>query len=354
MGTSASDEKYEGEKGLDKCEKRLRNKITMVSFVCSLLVIWIHTYNLGAYGITADDGGLAGVTYFVEYYWDKLTDMAVPLFFVISGFLFFRTFSFAVLKDKYRTRARSVLLPYVCWCSIYYLYFVALTNLPGIRNLMSSTEHISIGVMPWLRWLWPDSYYVLWFLKSLILFILFTPVIYILMKDWHRKIPTGFVVLAAVFVLNWMQKTILSAGECWYLLGCWIAINHKEWGFYQNKKLSWLAVLYMLLCLVTGFRVWNIWTQLGFVIAFWLAFDFVKIPEQTPWWMQITFFTYVAHDIVLEVMKKVILIVTKANPSIALAEYICLPVLVFGILVLIAYLMKKIMPSVWKVLSGGR
>jgi surface polysaccharide O-acyltransferase-like enzyme len=322
--------------------------------VCSLLVIWIHTYNLDAYGITADFGGLVGVTYYVEYCWDKLTDVAVPLFFVISGFLFFRTFSFDVLKDKYRTRARSVLLPYVCWSSIYYLYYAALTNLPGIRSLMSSTEHISIGIIPWLRWLWPDSYYTLWFLKSLILFILFAPAIYILMKDWHRKIPTGLVLLAVVFALSVMKENVLIAGECWYFLGSWIAINHKEWVFYQNKKLSLLAILYMLLLLVTGFHVWNIWTQFGLVIAFWFAFDLVNIPEHIPWWMHISFFTYVAHDLVLEALKKAILIVTKANPSVALVEYICLPLLVFGILVLLAYLLKRIVPSVWNLLSGGR
>ena len=73
-------------------------------------VVFIHTLN-DSYG------------QFPVYDWtrylvnDELAHIAVPLFFFMSGFLFFyRTdFSFATYKQKLIKRVHSLLIPYLLW-----------------------------------------------------------------------------------------------------------------------------------------------------------------------------------------------------------------------------------------------
>lgn len=59
-----------------------------------------------------------------ETYMNKLANgVCVPYFFVISGFLFFRNFDMKMLAAKYRSRCKSILVPYLVWNVLYNLAF---------------------------------------------------------------------------------------------------------------------------------------------------------------------------------------------------------------------------------------
>jgi hypothetical protein len=335
-------------------EAHLRNKISVITFISSLLVIWIHTFNLETYGIDASSAGIAKVVYYVENYWAKITLLAVPMFFTVSGFLFFRTFKLEALLDKYRSRAKSILIPYLCWCTIYYIYFVLLTNLPVVSSLMSGTERVAPSPVTWLCWLWPDSYYTLWFLKNLMGFIVLAPVIYVLLRDWNRKIPTGFAVLLVILLCVHFKWLSLWDGTNWYCLGAYVAINHKEWALYQNKTISRVSLVYILLVLFTAFRFWNQWLEILFFAAVWFALDLSRRDMTIRWWMKLTFFTYVAHDIFLEAYEKIFLLVFGTSPAFALVDYLIVPPAVFVTLVAIAAFLRKFMPRLWQLLTGAR
>lgn len=336
-----------------QAEQKLRNKITLLTFICSLLVIWIHTYNLEMYGITADSQGIAKIAYLTENYWKRLTDIAVPLFFFVSGFLFFRTYELKDTWNKYRSRFKSILIPYVCWCTIYYLYFVLITNVPVIKSLMNRTEATPLSFLTWLRWIGPDEYYTLWFLQNLIVYILLCPVFYILLKD-RKKVPVGAIVLIAGILNVYFKWIPLPGGIIEYAAGAWIAINHKEAALYRNKYLSVAGWIYTVYLLVTGFRWYGLVSELLLFVTLWFAFDVFSLQKEFPWWMKITFFTYVAHDILLEAIEKVFFILGGNKPVLALASYILIPVLVFGLLVGIAKFLKHFLPHTWSILTGAR
>ena len=67
--------------------ERFSKKVTLLSFVLALLIIVLHTTNLEVYGITA------GVWYHGQCWFRALTDVVVPVFFIVSGYLYFRNFS---------------------------------------------------------------------------------------------------------------------------------------------------------------------------------------------------------------------------------------------------------------------
>lgn len=335
-------------------EEHIRNKIYVISFICSLLVMWIHTFNLEVYGIGNGSVGLANVIYCIETYWANITSIAVPFFFVLSGFLFFRTFSRNVIWNKYKTRFRTVVIPYLCWCTIYYIYYVALSNIPFIRAMLAEEDIVELSLQNWLRSLWYDSYYTLWFLKNLILFIAISPLLYVVLKNWKKQVPTGIVLVIFLFLNNQYGWINIINGLEWYALGSWIGINYKEYVLYKNKVISLAGLGYIVCILVTGFQLWNIWLQIIFYVALWVALDLFIELKKVPDWMKLSFFTYVAHDIFLEAFEKLFFVVLGSNPIWALIDYVFMPGFVLMVLISISVVLKKYLPWLWQILVGWR
>lgn len=82
-------------------EPVVRMKFTILLFVCSILVIYIHANNLADMQVGSTPSFLDKLAIGIENYWVGVTKVAVPFFFMISGFLFFRTFSINKLLQKW-------------------------------------------------------------------------------------------------------------------------------------------------------------------------------------------------------------------------------------------------------------
>lgn len=58
--------------------------------------------------------------------------------------------------------------------------------------------------------------------------------------------------------------------------------------------------------------------------------------------------------IILVLLEKIFLISFGVNPVCALLDYLLMPWIVIGVLIIIAYFLQTYFPMVWKVLTGGR
>lgn len=337
----------------DNSEKKIRNKITIITFICSVLVVLGHNYNLNTYKITEKSTGIANIAYDYESFWGRINGLAVPFFFLISGLLFFRTFSLDKLIKKWKSRFHSILIPYIVWCSLYYLYFVICTHTEVIKRIMNSEKDVKFSFLTWIDWLWKNQYYTLWFLKHIIVFIVAAPLLYFLLKDYWKRIPTGLVVMIVLTFL--LSKSKMGSGILggldMYMLGAWIGINHKEWLQYRNKWLSVIGLIYIVFDILTAEKFE---LKIAVFISTWFVLDFVEREKELPWWMGITFFVYVSHDFVLEVIKKVFWVTGGNKPSFALLSYIVSPVAVYFILIGVSYVLRRFFPHLWMILSGGR
>lgn len=137
------------------------------------------------------------VFYFLVYITMKLVCIAVPLFFFISGFLFFKegTFDFALYKKKLKSRIHTVLIPYLLWNII---YFVILGIMQLIKPDTLVILHKHIADFRWQDYLWifwdisqitglaDDQRACLvgafWFLQCLFVFFLLSPIIYYIIR----------------------------------------------------------------------------------------------------------------------------------------------------------------------------
>lgn len=337
-------------------ETSIRNKITLITFICSIFVVYIHACNIKQYGLSGDSAGLARFMYLFESYCEEVFDIAVPVFFIISGMLFFRTFEIKKLLTKWRSRLFSLVIPYVLWCSIYYFYYVVCTR-TKLAGFMSGGEPVELSIRTWLRYIWPDPYYTLWFLENLIIFVILAPVIWLLLKDHKRKIPTGAVMLIVLLCVysRYLLHISWLNGLDTYLVGSWIGLNCKELFGYRNKAVSLVGAAVLAVSFALDFEPLNILTEIVVFLAIWFAFDLLKLSDRKmPWWMGVTFFTYVAHDLLLEALEKIFLLLCGRSAVCALLDYVLMPIATLLLLFLAAYVMRRWLPHLWKALSGSR
>lgn len=418
-------------------EKRFQNRITLFTFALTILVIWVHSVNLGGELLQANglsvaeaDAGLYPAALCLERFLsDTLGQTAVPGFFMVSAFLFFRNAKDGIgaswFSEKWRRRAFSLLLPYLCWNLIYYLLHLGaafcsaaageavlaartagryqeagrlLLQAEALRGLMS-------GDALW-RALFAYAYNpVFWYLQQLIFLTLLAPAFYLLM----RKKEAGRAVLCLSFLgaVFWQRLPFHLVNEdavFYYLTGVYAALHLRRNGtpVRRRKRAACGAAAFLLFMVLFWFPLpaWDgSGTQRGLlrsvlpgalslrpetVLAETVLFRamvpvllFIGIglfaegksalarkcfEAPLPGWMQINFFVYATHYLIIRVLRVPLFqifqkrggLLTDVEVLLSLFLYLILPVLCVGAAYLAACLLRRFLPCVWKVLSGGR
>lgn len=137
-------------------ERKNYYALDVAKLICALLVICIHTGPLLDVNIDAN---------FVLV--QVLARLAVPLFFVISGFLFFQKID---LQREWNDYENMKALKHYVWrlCKVYFIWTIL--YLPFVYILMMKGDGITfVSIIRFLRdVVFNGSYYHLWFLPALI------------------------------------------------------------------------------------------------------------------------------------------------------------------------------------------
>ena len=340
--------------------KKANGKITYISFVLSILVVSIHTYNLSTYGFTGATGSERALIWF-ESRLNSFESVCVPFFFFLSGYLLFRRFEFSKegIFKKYKSRFFSLFVPYVIWNTFYFVIYAVLTHVRIFKTFMNH-ETVELSLRNFLFTVWNSTFSPLWFVQSLMIMILPFPLYYILFRiNMHKYTwilgPISFIV---VFVMStgWIPYKIPYIQPT-FILGTFLAINVKDIFEKENIIASIAALAAFLtaviwLCLNKPHGV--IW-QIVIIMSVWYLFDIIRSVEKEPRsWMKYSFFIYCAHDLILEAMEKIWLIIAGKRVWAAAVDYIFAPAVTVCILVFVANLLKKIMPGTWKIINGNR
>jgi hypothetical protein len=130
---------------------------------------------------------------------------ALPFLGLVSGYLFFRrlTPSLAGFLVKLRTRARTVLVPFVIWSGLGVLFAVAVTSSPYRDVSAYWTVHSISEALD--RWLVHPVLYPLWFLQALVACMLLSPLVYLAVRTLR-----GWVLVIAVlwWALGWQPEAL--------------------------------------------------------------------------------------------------------------------------------------------------
>lgn len=114
----------------------LSDKLRILSFISILLVLYIHS------GFHPDEiAGMALNDKVQEFLSGMMGRCAVPLFYIISGYLFFLkvTDGMKSIYGKITKRVRTLLVPYIIGCLFFVAFGVAMAALPWTSRFMNSS-----------------------------------------------------------------------------------------------------------------------------------------------------------------------------------------------------------------------
>lgn len=344
-------------------EKFFRNKIQVYSFFSSLLVIFIHAFNLNTYGIDKSNP----IVYWIEMIISQdIGLLAVPMFFVISGFLFFRTVSdYGSITVKQKKRIKTLLIPYLLWTTIYMLFFFVLTNTIFLGKIINE-EKVVLNIENIVRGVLFHKYANhLWFLYQLLLITAITPIIFLCLSRRYIIYPL-FIGLFVISVLN--GDWGVEAGEIYFLqaesllfycVGAYMSMHRKK-EFEGNGSIGFGVIMLVLsqimwaVYLLNGAIYWaKLLCKIFGTIGIWYAVN-PKTIFHAKEFMNYSFFTYTIHIIILEFIEKIIFILFPHSAVAAITDYIAAPFLTMIIIYGLAVILTKYLKKVWWLLNGGR
>ena len=247
--------------------------ISLVRFPLAFAVVFIHCQ-----GEVMRVTNWSEATVMDAYYTFKLiissgiAQVAVPMFFFISGFLFFNKveqLDWEIYRTKLTKRVRSLLVPFILWnllcipLTLLVMYGESLSGSASPERLHDYWSNINWPHLFWDATAHDDSYVNLfgtkqlqaypildtfWYVRDLIAMTLLTPLIYCLYKTMGK---VGLLLVAACIVLRLWPYMTVTVHSLFFVLGCYWGMNHKELyiGNKLTRRLNYLLTLALILLL---------------------------------------------------------------------------------------------------------
>ena len=343
-------------------EKWFREHIWWMSFILSLMVVWVHSENTELF---LGELGRETMVYSLEnFFAQTLGQIAVPGFFMISAYLFYRNFQFSKTVSKWKSRCKSLLLPYVLWNILYYLGYVVVTRLSFVENIIGK-EPVVFNLKELLL---AAVYYkynpVFWYLFQLLLLVLLAPFLYMII----RRKRSGLAWLLLLIFALWKNVSIplLNLDALFYYSASGYAVLFKEKVEGENtpfQKKIWSAVLifsWLILWLLGRSGAFLHYTPVHTVLIRFLGvLVLYSILKEIPFkpagsTVKNSFFLYAIHFPWVRFFNKTGAVILKGNQVAAAVFFLIMPFLILLVSSVAGYLLKHTVPQLYDILSGGR
>lgn len=285
----------------------------------------------------------------------------VPLFFIISGFLFFLNvdrFNSVVYRKKIKSRIVTLLIPYLLWNTAAGIIRFLKAKYLGYDGdgIYVNGEFSLIGLLCGY-WDTGNTYPMLvplWFIRNLIIFQILSPIFYFIARN---KYLTLAVLLISVCDID------LYGGE-FFLLGCVMGIN--KYNFNLNR-LYCLALFPVVIIASYGILFINIPTVnfqpiLCYVLII-LIIPIAGLPVNKSHNIRnalnhnshIIFFIYVIHGMYSNLITRFCASIIPANSLIGILSGSLISVILnISLSYVIFLLLNRISPRLIKLLTGSR
>lgn len=289
---------------------------------------------------------------YIEWSFSRATDIAVPMFFLISGFFFFRSDygRWGSYKQMIIKKYRTLLIPFIVW------------NILGFFILWGC--HVIMmpeSIVEFLIGLFMSEYDgALWYVRNLMLMMLIVPV-YGFMFHIRRGTYLVIPVVAILLWVWWPVDCSITSYEGWlfFLLGGALQKYAPSLNVPMKREFAVIGgIVWIVLCLFHYYG--GLWmakfTILFGIVMFWCLCDCIpggwtqKLVQYTKY----SFFIYVTHIFVMKTLKVGTAHFFFKDNVAAIIAYVTIPIVCFITLLKIGVLFNKYAPKLFMVLTGGR
>lgn len=355
------------EKSANESKMLLSKTIDYLRFPLIVGVVMIHArfseIMIGGVNVLQGDVFIF-YTVVSDLFSDVLGRIAVPLFFFVSGFLFFyrsSEFSASVYAGKLKKRVRTLLVPYLLWNLLWILIYVgSKATLPGIDKTVadcSLPDLLSVLIIH-------PICYQFWFIRDLMVVVLCTPLIYVLVK-YGRS--CSVIVLGVLWYLDcWPPMTGFSAVAFFFFsVGAWFSLYGRDFVEMAKPFLRRSAFLYMILAVVdvcSKGAGWNVYVHPAGILA-----GIVLVVSAAAYGLEsgrfrvhsflsrASFFIFAFHALPLALLRKALVTTLHPQGEFAfISLYFFCPVLIVFMGLGGYYLLDKWLPRFTGIITGGR
>lgn len=321
-------------------------KISTIKFIACLTIVFSHAYNLDIYDVNIKAICIIEKTAYL------FSQTAVAMFFFLSGYLFFVNIKETKINVKLKRRVKTLLIPYIIWSTIYYLYFVIVTNIPFLKKYTTLNIY-NFSLKNWIFFIFNTNKITpLWYMETLLVCIILTPIFYQILK--RRKLCLFIILIMFIFcsshTINIFNISIFNISYFFYFLFGSFASYYMM--LKNNSFISYLSLFCIIIFVFYIYLNSNISFVMNILIilSIWYVLDLVNVRIDASYIM----FIYAFHEIPLEIIAKINNSIFHQNKLFALYDFIFSPILTIIISLIIAKFLKKSFNKFYQLITGDR
>ncbi len=300
-------------------------RIQALRFPLACVVVWIHAHEPSVH-FSGGSSPLVlpwGYRWLLETLFDDMARVAVPLYFVFSGYLLFLRSSEAgwTWGNAVQQRLSRMLPPYLFWNTLFFSVQQLGRWMPVTRAYfrdrgpVEGTSPVWSWIDPWLGLTGHPADVPLWYLRDLAFLLLLSGVIGGCLR-WLRG-PAALLYFVAVLVLEFACQPLhsrLPSDLFWFSCGCWCGLN----GTIPDLTGSWrrfMTGVWLVASVWRGYGLLNssMWRMawltvpLGVWVAWSWSADLRRYPRLREQWQRLaapSFFLFAAHVLPLVALRK--------------------------------------------------
>lgn len=373
-------------------DELLSKTISYLRFPLIVGVVFIHCY-FARRGFLLN-GVKYGADYpdwyhnFINFFCHVLPRMCVPLFFFISGFLFFnKIFTLSLYIEKLRSRVRTLLVPFLMWNTIaivagiiatlsiksstevqisliriFYTYFANYKNY-GIFVTPIEDNLVEASNNPWPI----DG--PTWYIRDLMVMVILTPIIYWIIKRFDKWaiIVLGFIWFSYghFFQPNGGWFSLLTSAFFFFSWGAYYGINKMNFVAIFRKH-TYAPLIYLPIAIIDtytkgtdyNFFIHNTGIIAGMIsvvviVSYLLNKGIVKVNLLLA---NCSFIVYAFHIMIIERIARRIYAVLclPDEPYVMVIMFFIVPIITITLCVFLYMILKRYTPTLCNLLTGGR
>ncbi|MBQ5984357.1 MAG: acyltransferase family protein [Lachnospiraceae bacterium] len=350
--------------------------IEWLRFFCVVLVVFVHAFGKPLQGLERvvwQNGFYDTVRISVS---EGICVVAVPIFFFISGFLFFRgleEWNTSVWIGKLKKRVRTLLVPYLIWNILSILVQFLSENRAAL--LWGAFPDIGAwfqGIGGW-RVFWGTGSLglphnaPLWFIRNLMLLAIFAPLIFLLVR---KSGVVGLLALTVLYVPDWWIKVpgFEISGLLFFAAGALFTIRRMDFSESFEKVRIPLALVSIPFWVVMVLSFGNDYRLFGIMHRCFALFACPSVVGTAAHLIRSNrirerellsgsvFMVFAMHATI--VLPRIVIYLNRIFPSSSQAalilKYFAAPLLTVLAILACYSLMRKWTPRTLAVLTGGR
>ena len=324
-------------------DEYLSKKISFFHFLGMVFVLYIHAGLVGY-------GDLAVYGFFQKNLTNAFCRVFQPIFFGLSGYLFFRNISHSkwIYTEKVKKRFFTLFVPYV----FFNILWGALIPFFHQNSFLNTP------------WFYRPALGQLWFLRDLMICVMLAGPLFFLISKIKNKFL--FFLLACSMFQLLIKEFSIGYSLISFSIGAYIAVGKIDVRNIETKKLNIFMSIVCLAYLIYYGSFVETFHNSVFLFSWslfyllWIGYD--KIPAVRAFQnkticklaVSYSFFTYLIHDPLLNIINFKLKNFYYESNFICFAIYLFLPLCIYALCICFGCSLKRVCPSFYRIIVGGR